>query len=346
MGFFSGPASLNDDESGVFSEKIKTSRVVIGTPGVELTAENSPLTGTVAGFVSGGPAPSYTTTIQRFPFAILEGTAVDAGDVTQPVVYATGASSSTDGFHCGGFPTASRLNIEKFPFAIAGGTATDVGDLSSGRYQSSGHSSSTDGFIAGGAPSVTKIDKFPFSIAGGTATDVGDLVINVNYAGGLEDENNGFVVGGIPGISAIQKFPFAIAGGTSADVGDLTSPGYKTGTGSSTEGFVAFGIMPSAESNIYPTVPSEFGRSIIDKFPFAIASGNATSIGNLSTPRRYPGMGHSSPSHGFFSGGNILSVSLYFTDIDKFPFSIGGDAFTTKVGDLALATSGAAAQQD
>ena len=144
------------------------------------------------GFVSAGSIPEnpagavWVKTIEKFPFSISSGTAIDVGDLTVENKLQTGCSSSTDGFSVGGqtLPPATPgstltvSTIEKFPFNISSGTAVDVGDFAPfGRHTGDGSSSETDGFVMNGNPQPlsVRIYSFPFAISGGTGTYVGDI---------------------------------------------------------------------------------------------------------------------------------------------------------------------------
>lgn len=75
--------------------------------------------------------------------------------------------------------------------------------------------------------------------------------------------------------------------------------------------------------------------NVIDKFPFATASTNATDVGDLSVTRGSLGSGQSSSVSGYTSGGTFFSPTptiTYYNVIDKFPFASNANA--TDVGDL------------
>ena len=301
----------------------------------------TPAQGTVAGFTSGGIATiPTTTTIDKFPFSISNGTATDIGDLSQARFYVAGQSSETEGFTSGGFTGAQVATIDKFSFSQTSGTATDVGDLTEVKMKSASHSSRTEGFTSGGNPGSSPfvnvtIDKFPFSISSGTATDVGDLSNPRSENTGQSSSTNGFSSGGPGGgFVNIDKFPFAISSGTATDVGNLSEArGISAGQSSSTEGFTSGG--------------ETFELTLtIDKFPFAISSGTATDIGDLSQARAYTA-GQTSSTEGFTSGGNPGNTGpgVAQLTIDKFPFSqTSGTA--TDIGDLSQARSGVAGHQD
>ena len=180
------------------------------------------------------------------------------------------------------------------------------------------------GFTSGGrgAPSakVTTIDKFPFSISGGTATDVGDLLNQTSAHAGQSSSTDGFYSGTVPAGTTIGKFPFAISSGTGTEVGNVnTAKSFMAGHSSNDNGFASGGqTAPGSSSN----------TTDIEKFPFAISSGTATDVGDLSalTTRH---SGQSSSTNGFKAGGGPPNIST----IDKFPFSISGGT-ATDVGDL------------
>lgn len=83
------------------------------------------------------------------------------------------------------------------------------------------------------------------------------------------------------------------------------------------------------------TAPTTLSN-VVDKFPFAAATVNATDAGDLSQARQYIGAGQSSTTHGYTSGGRLNPPGNQSqTTIDRFPFT----SFTTatSVGSLTVA---------
>lgn len=124
-------------------------------------------------------------------------------------------------------------------------------------------------------------------------------------------------------LSEIDKFPFSISSGTATNVGDLLNQRfYATGNNSDTDVFAVAGSFPP------PTGGTSAG-SQIDKFPFAISSGTATDVGDLS--RTITTLGYNtSTTDGFVSGGLGDPVGR----IDKFPFAITSGT-STNVGNIS-----------
>ena len=176
------------------------------------------------GYASGGSRPTYSNTIEKFPFAS-DASSIDAGDLSTTRRMLSGQSSATHGYTSGGQPYLGI--IDKFPFATAGGNAANIGNLSTNRANSAGNSSESQGYAAGGntsppfSPKVT-IDKFPFSSdADGTA--IGDLTQSRAYVTGQSSTTHGYASGGdtSPASNVIDRFPFA-SDGNAVDFGDLT----------------------------------------------------------------------------------------------------------------------------
>lgn len=89
---------------------------------------------------------------------------------------------------------------------------------------------------------------------------------------------------------------------------------------------------------------SPFFSNVIDKFPFASVTVNASDAGDLSVIRQNV-TGQSSTTHGYTSGGNAqgaVPASTASNVIDRFPFA----SFTTAtdVGDLTTATARSSGQ--
>lgn len=363
------PNQIAFGSNTLFAKADGSGVVFSGTIGATLDSiEILPETqGTVAGFSAGGlePPNAGVSTIDKFPFSISSGTATDVGDLSQQNEFVNGASSSTDGFTLGGgdypFTLHPQSAIVKFPFAISGGTGTNVGDINppgsvplpspaGGIGPGAGHYSTTDAFTSGGyspGPAILSIIyKFPFAISGGVASDTGgDLLHNALSMAGYSDINgssaftsSGREPSGSPTfLTKIQKFPFSISSGTATNVGNINAiVATSAGNQSHTNGFSSGGYNPP---NLFSPV------NVIENFPFAISSGNATDVGNLSTAASGKSPSQSTTdafaSGGFGSFGPNYEVSV----IDKFPFSISSGT-ATNVGNLTASRRSSAGHQD
>lgn len=254
------------------------------------THSAAPASSTTHGFNMGGQDTLQiptTARIDKFPFSINEGTAVEIGNLSQQRSDASGHSGSTHAFATGGkFYTPIFSNVDKFPYAQTSGTLTSVANLNSAKSDNCGFSDQvgSQGFSAGGQPIVptaisTVIDKFPFAISSGTVTDTGgDLSDTRGSFSAVHDTVNAFAAGGstpVPGgppatRTTILKFPFAISSGTSTSVGSIGSggsSGHHRGANSSTDGFLI--------------------GDTIHKFPFAISSGSTVGVGSLASEPGY-----------------------------------------------------------
>ena len=268
-------------------------------------------------FTAGGrgspPSNPYVTAIDKWPYTQTSGTATDVGDLTEAKQRTSGHTDGSNGYTSGGYiqpPTSTGSTaIEKFPFAISSGTATSFGTIftppATGQHHTGAgsHSSFTDGFLAGGYDTtagnarLSQISKFPFSSPVSSVTDTGDLLAIGLALASASTASEGFNAGfyapdpasapyqpagpGYPGWGTrlIQKFPFAISGGTATDVGSLTVPRLDaTGHTSSDYGFIAGGTGPNP--------PHAYGtyNTTIEKYPFAISSGNSTDVGDVNSP--------------------------------------------------------------
>jgi len=332
MAIYSGSGVITDSADGTFSDgSVETLK--IGAPALEFAV----MQGSVSLFVSGGYLnPSiFGTQIDKFPIAISSGTSTDTGgDLSVGRYGLSGHSSSDDGFNTGGYQTGFNYStvMEKFPFAITSGTSTPIGNLTIASSFSSSHSSPTDGFTAGGDPSSggIRIEKFPFSQTSGSATDVGDLSQQRRGLDGSSSTEEGFAMSGtFPSstyFTTIDKFPFSISSGTATDVGDLNvGREFVFGNSSTTSGFSAGGFSS----------PGFGDASEIDKFPFAISSGTATDVGDLSETRGKGGAANSQTDGFCFGSSNGPPTNE--EGIDKYPFSISSGT-ATSVGTLGTPT--------
>ena len=245
-----------------------------------------------------------------------------------------------NGYVMGGWTPGAKDEIDKFSFASEE-DATDIADLSVARYGGGGTFSGTHGYLSGGhggpvLGEVNVIDKFPFAVDE-DATDVGNLSVIRNTAAGQSSTTHGYTSGGMGqgGFSfanrsnVIDRFPFA-TDTNATDVGNLTAGRYlAAGHQSNTHGYTSGGGQGAYNEGYSYT-------NIIDKFPFAVATANATDVGNLIDIIQ-GAAGQSSFTDGFRSGG-IQSGYPYgptfkfVNEIDTFPFAT--DTNATDTGDL------------
>ena len=285
---------------------------------------------TTHGYIAGGrssnpPSNSQSLLGQRFPFAVDEAS-VSLGSDTANYVYQTNRelvasmASTTHGYSCGGsYPySATNDEIEKYNLASSGG-GSDVGDLTRSVRRAGGHNSTTHGYATGGSPSEPVsvsniIEKFPFA-TDENATDVGDLAASFFDVAGTSSGEHGYVIGGrtlppVYGVTRLERFPFA-SDDNASDIGDLVK-GHGVsadGVASATHGYACGGYKdpsPGADANM----------NEIQRFSFA-SSAACVDTGNL-TDGRFGLGGHSSPTHGYTTGGWMPTLS---SAIDKFPFS-------------------------
>ena len=300
---------------------------------------------TTHGYIAGGratnpPGNSQSTGGSRFPFAVDEGSTTFDGNAA---VYQTNRelvasmASTTHGYSCGGsYPySATNDEIEKYNLASSGG-GSDVGDLTRSVRRPGGHNSTTHGYCSGGSPSEPVstsniIEKFPFA-TDENATDVGDLAASFFDVAGTSSGEHGYVIGGrtLPptyGVTRMERFPFA-SDDNASDIGDLVK-GHGVsadGVSSATHGYACGGYKdpsPSVDANL----------NEIQRFSFASAAA-CVDVGNL-TDGRFGLGGHSSPTHGYTSGGWMPTLTNV---IEKFPFSKDDNA--TDVGDMAQSRYG------
>ena len=310
----------------------------------------------IAGYTSGGGLnATYHNIIEKFPFAI-NNNATDVGDLTLARTFCCGQSSEVSGYTSGGTipaPPYSSNVIDKFSF-VSNANATDVGDLTGTIGSAAGQSSDVNGYKSGGSlPGYSNvIEKFPFA-TDGNATDVGDLTL-ARTGAGQSSTVSGYTSGGrrapqtTPAIpffwtNVIDKFPFA-TDGNATDVGDLSRLyAQQAGQSSDVNGYTTGGYTRASPGIPLPGSPGTLTNNI-EKFPFA-TDANVTDIDNLSQSR-FDGVGQSSNASGYTSGGQTQSLptSIYVNTIDKFPFATNANA--TDVGDLTVARSGAAGQQN
>ena len=197
---------------------------------------------------------------------------------------------------------------------------------------------SVSGYATGGLlhPSSTwynTIDKYPFS-SDANATDVGDLT-QARTSAGVSSSSHGYTGGGwLPGRSnVIDRFPFSVDG-NATDVGDLTlSISSMASAMSPTHGYYMGGY----------TSPPFLLRNEIQRFPFAVATTNASDVGDLIQIVA-SSAGHSDESYGYRTGGRMPPADPTYgasNIIERFPFA-ASSTNSTDVGDLTqrVATHG------
>lgn len=152
----------------------------------------------------------------------------------------------------------------------------------------------------------------------------------------VQGSSYGYAIGGVnsPAINGsqtlrdIQRWSVT-SDGNATDIGDLMSSnpqGRAAGASatSTTHGYVAGGLNNPPQVTYNNTI-----------FKFAFASPYAsTDVGNL-TKSSFRGMGSSSPTDGYHSGGKAYPTTpSYVTDHNKYPFASDADA--TDNGDLTV----------
>lgn len=286
--FYSGGSEVTPYQDGERIYKFPFATESISQVGLLSIGQRADAAGSSSptnGYTSGGritpPSPTVgvTDVIDKFPFAISDGTATDVGNLLAGTGRSSsGNSSLTHGYAAGGYDPATNSNsnvIQKFSFSVDG-NATDAADLTSNRgsHSAVGNTSLTHGYTAGGyGPTDTArevIDKFPFS-SDTNATDVGDLSQGRNVSAGHSSASHGYTSGGYTASftisNVIDKFPFS-SDANATDVGDLTATFFdNSGTSSTTHGYSAGGQVPA-------------NTDVIQKFAYA-ADANATDVGDL-----------------------------------------------------------------
>lgn len=237
---------------------------------------------------------TYLGSIFKFPFASTTATSSTVGTVTVNRYQSAGQSSLSYGYQSGGaVPGVPAIynTIDRFPFA-SDTNATSVGTLSVTRYVCFGQSSQSYGYTSGGlagtiTPTITYsnvIDRFPFATSTTNATNVGTLTLARQNASGQNSGEYGYSSGGIttPGAftDTVDRFPFAADTGNASDVGNLTVIRCWTSGQSSVDyGYASGGLTPAAPLNLM--------SDVIDRWPFASATVNATDVGNMIALKAY-----------------------------------------------------------
>jgi hypothetical protein len=179
------------------------------------------------------------------------------------------------------------------------------------------------------------VERFPYASPSAPSASVGNLTVG-RVGGGMSSADYAYVGGGhAPGAGSantrIDRLAFASSITNATLVGALSAArGGVAGISSPTYGYVSGGFNSAFEYNFAP--PWTFVGTI-DRFPFALAITNASSVGTLSANRCVPG-GMSSSSYGYTAGGASGTGGYPNTTIDRFPFALS-ITNAADVGDLA-----------
>lgn len=161
---------------------------------------------------------------------------------------------------------------------------------------------------------------------------------------GFQGSVSGFSAGGgvnfpptplVTSFDNIDKFPFA-TDTNATSVGSLVED-VQVGSGQSS---VSHGFSTGG-SGATPVNPGP--KTMIQKFPFTIADGTATDVGDLNSAKFYNQSGNSSDTHGYDSGGYTPATSSESNVIEKFSFAIATGT-ATDIGDLSQARRQASGQ--
>lgn len=242
-----------------------------------------------AGSTGPNSGPIGLNTIQRFPFADSVTNASNVGNLNVTLNIMSTQNSNENGYTAGGNFTAVSSVINKFPFASSSPSGTNIGNLSVARTGLTGQSSYTHGYASGGqflvpatpANAYDIIDRFLFADATVTALDVGNLTVARKYVSGQSSTEHGYISGGetTTASNVIDRFPFAAALTNATNVGTLTSlKSGVVGQSSVTHGYISGGKNSPSPTAIL---------SVIERFPFAMATTNATNVGNLTAAREF-----------------------------------------------------------
>lgn len=293
--------------------------------------------------------------IQKKAYAVTSNTPTsELGDIVEAALLATNSLREYDSADL--LPTATSSN-EKLAYvkkdnSIRFNNGTKWDSLVSGAAQATVPGPSappttniqalTSIYKAGGrldlSPYATNsIEKVSIA-SDGNATDVGDISNTAlgnqmgnsgpddGFASGGRNQAPTYTVGG--GITQIDKYPFA-TDANSTDAGDiLVSRGSAATNNSPTHGYQTGGASG----------PGDRVNSI-SKFPYAIASGTGTDVGDIAPAIAPNGMssggGSSDTTHAYIHGGYYNLPWPTTNIIQRFPFAT--DTNAEDVGDMLTA---------
>ena len=256
-----------------------------------------------------------------------QATAVDFGDLSYLQYAARSFSSSTRGLWYGGYPGGTSVNTIEFVTISSEGNAADFGDATSRNNSGAGLSSATRGLAATGFYGPARVNTIDMvTIAStGNAEDFGDTFSARTNCSGCGSPTRGIVAGGNPGSPSPAnnsngiEFITISTLGNGQDFGDLLKvrADGPFGGSNSTRAFLAGGVFPSPESQIYTMDKIEIATTgnAIDfcdlKNNSQHGNGTASSVRFVSMGGAAPGSPYSVPETqyaNFATGGTALSL--------------------------------------
>ena len=259
-----------------------------------------------------------------------QGNAIDFGDLSYTEYAARSFSSSTRGLWYGGYPGGTTVNTISFVTISSTGDAADFGDATNRNSSGAGLSNATRGLAATGSygpATANNIDMVTIASTG-NATDFGDTFLARSNCSGCGSPTRGIVAGGNPGSPSPAnnsnniEFITMSSLGNGKDFGDLLQvrADGPFGGSNSTRAFLAGGVFPSPEAQIFN----------IEKIEIA-TTGNAIDFGDLKNNSQHGNATASSVR--FVSMGGAFPSSPYSVEEVQYAnFATGGTALN--LGDL------------
>jgi len=280
-------------------------------------------------FGGGVHANTYLNIID-FVTISTHGDAVDFGDLSYLQYAARSFSSSTRGLWYGGYPGGTSVNTIEFITISTTGNSTDFGDATSRNNSGAGIANATRGLAATGyyGPAISNNIDMVTIASTGNATDFGDTFSARTNCSGCGSPTRGIVAGGNPGNpspannSNTIEFITISTLGNGQDFGDLLQvrADGPFGGSNSTRAFLAGGVFPSPESQIFT----------MDKIEIA-TTGNAIDFGDLKNNSQH-GNGTASSLRFVSMGGASPSSPYSIQEVQYANFATGGTAVA--LGDL------------
>ena len=256
--------------------------------------------------------------------------AVDFGDLSYLQYAARSFSSSTRGLWYGGYPGSSPVNTISFVTISSERNAADFGDATNTNNSGAGISNATRGLAATGSygGSISNNIDMVTIASTGNAEDFGDTFHKGQNSSGCGSPTRGIVAGGNPGNpspannSNTIEFITISTLGNGQDFGDLlrVRADGPFGGSNSTRAFLAGGVFPSPESQIYT----------MDKIEIATL-GNAVDFGDLKNNSQH-GNATASAVRFVSMGGAHPSSPYSVEEVQYANFATGGTALN--LGDL------------
>ena len=277
------------------------------------TRSTTQINGTPYGYASGGNYPMISS-VDRVDYSNDTATASVKGPISRNKYYHGATGNLSYGYHGGGeYPDTSYM--DRIDYSNDSATSSPKGNLSYSKYGQAVAGNLSYGYWMGGTPgAVSTISRVDYADDTSTALSKGNLDSVRRRAAATGNASYAYCGAGqgSPGspISTVDRIDYSNDTATAVAKGPLS--GEKAPLGSAL-GTTSYGYFLSGN----PVDP--FG-TIIDRIDYSNDTATASPKGNLAVAK-YAGACFSSPSYGYYGGGDSAPSPGTYSQIDRIDFS-------------------------